>query len=636
MRKNEEHMNDSDDSKRTPPKQRQQRGAALILTVVVIMVLTTLGIAMVAFTVTEERSAVAYRDTLQARMIAEAGVRIVQMAFATPSDRALVPLYSAVAAPSGTTPKAYDYYGLTEADTETALNALGIYRASRGLYVPPRYTGAGNRFFAGPFGGAGGWGSAFGGTYVPSTSTDTYDLRFTRKIPGTNTDIADNWLDTNINALLQTAGDWNLTGGKITDISFYGAPATGGIQYGITTVRVTAEKRAAWPDGELLARETVEAIIGDSNPKPAVLGNGNVKFITQGGEMCGDGCEQIHANGNIQVGTISGGENPMVTATGTIAGGSGSTQVLPTAVVTPEINPWDLSYRPTANTELAAYYLLAARPLDAVWTDGNPATPANKAGWPCGLGVPQLSRCQDYNLEYDSAGVAKAARTAASVPYMYRWDTANNEWSATGCTSGVALSCGAGTPSFNVIRAADAVVAGTGDNNDIPFNILRVPKTKFDLQTPVDGSTILVDGMFVKTGGGMAPIMSVIAVGSMTFSSSTTWFPAMANRVMWMSGRDIDVQANCCAPSNTCATNLANNAAQSIVAVHEQLFSQSQTALAGIVIAENRVNYDTIVNSATQAIDITKGDHSYSCGLPDWPWELPTKPAIFSLKSATN
>jgi hypothetical protein len=635
MQQTEEHMNDSDDSKRTPGKGRRQRGAALILTVVVIMVLTTLGIAMVSFTVTEERSAVAYRDTLQARMIAEAGVRIVQMAFASPSDRALVPLYGASATASGTVPPAYDYYGLTDADMDTALNAIGIYRTTRGgVLSPARYSGVGNRYFAGPFGGSNGWASAFGGLYDPSTSTNTYDLLFTRTVPGTTTVIANNWLDTNINALLTTSTDWNLDSGRITAIAFYAAPATGGIQYGITTVRVTAEK---YSGTELLARETVEAIIGDNNPKPAVLGNGDVKFMTQGGVMCGDGCEQIHANGNIQVGTISGGEDPMVTATGTISGGSGSTQVLPNTIVTPEINPWDLSYRPTADTELAAYYLLAARPLDAVWTDGNPATPANKAGWPCGLGVPQLSRCQDYNLEYDSAGTPKAARTAAMVPYMYKWDTANSEWSATGCTSGVALSCGVGTPSFTVTRVADTIVAGTGDTNDIPYNITRVPRTRFDLGTPVDGSTILVDGMFTKTGGGMNPIMSVIAIGSMTFSSSTTWFPAMANRVMWISGRDIDVQANCCAPSNTCATNLANNAAQSIVAVHEQLFSQSQTALAGIVIGENRVNWDTvIVNSATQAIDITKGDHSYSCGLPDWPWELPTKPAIFSLKSATN
>ena len=40
-----------------------ERGAALIITVVVIMVLTTLALAMTAFTGTEERTAVTYRDS---------------------------------------------------------------------------------------------------------------------------------------------------------------------------------------------------------------------------------------------------------------------------------------------------------------------------------------------------------------------------------------------------------------------------------------------------------------------------------------------------------------------------------------------------------------------------------------------
>lgn len=634
MQETEEHMNGTDDSTRGIGR-RKQRGAALILTVVVIMVLTTLGMAMVAFTITEERSAVAYRDTLQARMVAEAGVRLVQMSFATPSDRMLVPVYNAGNAAGA----AWDYYGTTLADVETNLNAIGIYRSDRTPMTPARYTGAGNRFFSGPFGGNGGWGSAFGGTYSVVAADDEYDLRMTRFVPGTTTYIANNWLDTHINAMLQTSTDWNLDSGRITDISFYAAPASGGIQYGITTVRVTAEK---YHGTELLARETVEAIIGDNNPKPAVLGNGNVKFMTQGGVMCGNGCEQIHANGNAEVGSISGGEDPMVTATGTITGGSGSTKVLPDPIVSPEINPWDLSYRPTADTELAAYYLLTARRLEARWRDGDATN--NPGPRPCGLVASgaMLSLCQDYNLEYDdvlpaASATAKAARTAADVPYMYRWNTTANEWIECDSDGNNTLNCGAGMPTFTVTRAADEVVSGTGDNNDVPFNTTRVPRYRFALDNPVDGATVLVDGMFTKSGGGMNPIMSIISVGSMTFSSSTTWFPAMANRVMWISGRDIDVQANCCAPSNTCATNLANNAAQSIVAVHEQLFSQSQTALAGIVIAENKVNRDTvIVNSATQAIDITKGDHSYSCGLPDWPWELPTKPAIFSLKTATN
>lgn len=645
MHEIEEQMHDMDEPV-PEPRQGRQRGAALILTVVVIMVLTTLGMAMVAFTATEERSAVAYRDTLQTRMVAEAGVRLVQMAFATPADRALVPLYAPVTTPSGASPRAYDYYGTDQnTDIEASLNAIGIYRADRGAHVPDRYEGNGNRFFTGPFGGNSGWASAFGGAYSPVLANDLYDLKMTRTIPGTNTLINGNWLDTNINPLLQTSGDWNLNSGIITDISFYAAPASGGIQYGIATVRVTAEKwTGAVGTSELLARETIEAIIGDNNPRPAVLGNGDITFITQGGVMCGDGCEQIHANGSATVGAISGGEDPMVTASapGTVTGGSGSTAQLPNKLVTPEINPWDLSYRPTSDSELDAYYLVTARRLELRWRNANDAD--NVAPRPCGLiaaGVP-LSLCQDYNLEYNdvlpaSSATPKTKRLASDAPYMYRYNRATGDWTECDSDGDTDLDCGAGAPTFTVARVDDLdVVPGTSDANDVPFNTARVPRTTFELDDPVDGTTVLVDGKFRKHGGGLNPIMTIIAVGSISLSASTTWFPAMANRMMWVSGRDIDVQANCCAPSNTCATNLANNAAQSIVASHEQIFSQSQTALAGIVIAENRVNFDTTVNSSTKAIDIQKGDHSYTCGLPDWPWELPTKPTIFSVKSATN
>jgi hypothetical protein len=613
----------------------RQRGAALILTVVVIMILTTLGMAMVAFTTTEERSASAYRDAMQARAIAESGVRIVQMMFADPSERELVPVY---AAGGGA-----DYQGTTPAAIDTSLALIGIYRADRSPITPAKYTGYGDRFFAGPFGGAGGWASAFGGTYV-SGGTSLWDLRFNCTNPATNVAVAstDCWLDKQINSKLIASTDFNLNTGRITDISFYGPPAEliGGssgtaTQYGICTVRVTAEKVDS--NGQVVARETVEAIIGDNNPKPAVLGNGNINFITSGGEMCGNGCEQIHANGNATVGDASGGQDPMITATGTITAGSGTSQPGASFVTPPEVNPWDLSFKPTSATELAKYYLVAARPLDAVWTDGNAATPASKAPLPCGLpgagSGPLLSQCQDYNLEYAADGTVKPARTNAMVPKMYIWNATANEW--TECSSGTTLNCGSGSPTFSVTPAADLVAAGTGDTNDVPYNKLRVPRTNFLITGKQDGATVLVDGMFQKSNPGMNGIMTIIAVGSIRFSTDTEWFPAMANRTMWVTGRDIDVQSNCCLPSNTCSVNLANNAAQSIVAAHEQIFSQSQTALAGIVIGESRVDFDTITTGGT-AIDIQRGDHAYTCGLPDWPWELPTKPVIFSLKSSTN
>src|SRR5947199_1856747 len=130
-----------------------QRGAALILTVVVVMVLATLGLAMVGFTTTEERTATSYRDGLQARATAEAGVRLAEEMFRDPTNRLLVPLFSSTAADcSGGTPAA-DYCGTDAATTETSLHTKGIWRASRAPISPARYAGAANVFVQGPFNG---------------------------------------------------------------------------------------------------------------------------------------------------------------------------------------------------------------------------------------------------------------------------------------------------------------------------------------------------------------------------------------------------------------------------------------------------------------------------------------------------
>ena len=604
---------------------RRQRGAALILTVVVIMILTTVGMAMVTFTTTEERTATAYRDTLQARSVAEAGVRLVQMMFNDPDERQLVPRFQ-LTATAPTSGGAYEYNGTDQTSTETSLNSIGIFRSDRTGATPTKYTGSQDRFFRGPFGES--WANAFGGSYAPGANLA--DLRFTCTNPTTNAAVGANcWLNTNINSLLQTSTDWNLDSGTITDIAFYAAPAVGGLQYGITTIRVTAEKRA---NGELLASETIEAVIGDTNVKPAVLGNGSVNIASSAGSACGDGCEQIHANGNITAGIASGGEDPIITATGTVTGITGSAaQAGAAPVLTPEINPWDLTYKPTRPAELAKYYLAAARPLDFVWTDGNPNN--NPASVPCG--VSGLSQCQDYNLEYDTTGALKTTnlRTATSTPYLYKWNAAANEWTNVGCNSGTSLSC-TGGPSFTVTRVADLPVAGTGDTADPPFVRTQVARTIFEIGNKEDGATILVDGRFEKQGS-MNAQMSIITAGSIKLHSSTTWSPALSNRVMWLSGRDISLWSNCCAPSNTCATNLASPAYASVMASHEQFSAGSQTALYGVVIAENRVYYDTTVTGPL-AIDAGNGDHAYTCGLPDWPWTLPTRAAVISMKSATN
>lgn len=623
----------------------RQRGAALILTVVVILVLSTLGLAMVAFTGTEERSAVVYRDTLQTRALAEGGVRLVQMMFADPADRALVPLYK-----EGTTAgSAWDYYGTTSAAAEPVLNGIGIFRADRSPYSPARYTGANNGFFRGPF--STDWGSVFGGTYSTVAANDKYDIKFNCVNPTTNVHVgSDCWL-TKLNDLLQSPGtDINLSSGKIVDISFYGPPAVDGVPYGITTVRVTAEKYADAAETQVLAREVIEAVIGDLTKKPSVLGDGNVVFNIN---LCGDGCEQIHANGTISTGPVmnsDAGDQPMVTATGTAAGGSGVTAAGgQTKIEAPEINPWDLAYKPTTNSGLQKYYLLTAGPLDLHWnndddTDNISNLQTGVSAEPCG--VNQLSLCEDYNLEYDrgAAGTPgtpramKTARSAADVPHMYQWDLDFDEWDF--CDNTVPLDCGAGTPSFNATPAADWLDPGLNgidangktDTADMPFNKVRVPKYEFQINSAQVGATVLIDGAFYKHGN-LSSTMSVIAAGSIHLHSSTTWAPALSNRVMWLSGRDIFHHSNCCAPSNTCITNLSSPAYAGIMAAHEQYRAESQAAVLGLLIAEHRVNMDDKVNSDATAIFNSNGDHGSLCGLPDWPWSLPTKTAIFSMKS---
>ena len=623
----------------------RQRGAALILTVVVILVLSTLGLAMVAFTGTEERSAVVYRDTLQTRAVAEGGVRLVQMMFADPADRDLVPVFKA-----GTTAgSAWDYYGTNaQAAANTSLNGIGIFRSDRSPYSPAYYTGAGNGFFRGPF--QTDWGSVFGGTYSSVAANDKYDLKFNCTSPIDGTDVgSDCWLD-KLNALIQSSSDVNLNPGKIVDMSFYAPPTKDGVPYGLTTVRITAEKYADAAETQVIAREVIEAVIGDLTKKPAVLGNGNVTFNIN---LCGNGCEQIHANGTVTTGPVmntDAGDQPIVTATGGATGGTGVGVASGQAHITsPEINPWDLAYKPTTTSGLQKYYLLTAGPLDLHWnnndeTDNISNLQTGVSAEPCG--VSQLSLCEDYNLEYNrgAAGTpgtpraAKAARSAADVAHMYKWDLTYKEWDF--CDNVAPLDCGAGTPVFDVTPLDDVLdpgldstdAAGKVDNADMPFNTNRVAKYLFTLTAQQTGATVLVDGAFYKHGS-LGGTMSIITVGSIHLHSSTTWAPALSNRVMWLSGRDIFHHSNCCAPTNTCLTNLTSPSYAGLMAAHEQYKAESQAAILGMLIAEHKVNMDDKVDSNTTAIYNDNGDHGSLCGLPDWPWSLPTKTAIFSMKS---
>jgi hypothetical protein len=627
------------------PRSRQ-RGAALIITVIVIMVLSILGMTMVTFTSTEERTATSYRDGLQARAAAEAGVHAVEEMFRSPGNRALVPKYSAVTADC---PATADYCGADATATETSLNAIGIWRADRPSPITPaKYTGINNRFFLGPFRDA--WGQTFGGVYSSTPASDKYDLKFNCTNPSTNATVANCWLDQRINTgLLGVAPSpsYNANFGKVTDISFYAPPATGGIQYGLCTVRVTAVKTDS--SGTIYARETLEAVIGDASRKPAVFGNGDIDFAST--DLCGDGCEQLFANGNVTIGNVIGsgiGQDPIVSVAppGTTATGGAAAGALTTAtpLVPPEINPWDLAYKPTSTAGLAKYYLVAARALDAEWTDNNINTPTNRAPRTCG--VDDLSLCQDYNLEYTSAGVAKAAKSTADVPFMYKWNAAAQEW--TQCATGNTLNTCAGGPAFSVTRANDLVDAdatdatGKVDNADIPFNKFRVAKTQFEVTGDEDGATVLVDGTFYKHGN-LTGKMSIITVGSFHLHSNTEWQPALENKVMWIAGRDIFTHSDCCAPSNSCATNLTHPEATGIVAAHEQFKTESNNAKLGIILGENRVNLAINacstcdeVNGTIAIQDETNGSHGSLCNNPEWPWTMPTVPKILSMKSVPN
>jgi hypothetical protein len=410
----------------------------------------------------------------------------------------------------------------------------------------------------------------------------------------------------------------------------------------MSTVRVTAEKRHAWPAGQFLARETVIAVIGDATPKPAVFGDGNVNIGDQGTRLlCGDGCQQVHANGNISVGPISGGEDPMVTSSGgSVSGGGGSSEVLAEDLMSPEINPYDLTYKPSTTADLNKYYLVTSRRLEAIWRDGNAG---NNPG-PVQCGNLQLSWCQGYNLEFKTDGTAQPARTAvndasndattrADDPHMYKWNSVANEW--TECTTAVSatLSC-VGGPSFAVTRFDDGV-GGADPNADLPYNVNRVALTRFEIQTGQDGATVLVEGKLYKQGNFNAR-MSIIAVGSIHLHSSTTWEPAMSNKAMWISGRDVYFHSNCCASRNSCNADALAAQESGIVAAHEQIMGDSNSSSAGIMLAESAVNYDTLVNSSTQAINLPQNDHAYVCGEPTWPWTLPTTPVILSMTTAAD
>ncbi len=615
----------------------RSRGAALVITMMLTLILSMLGMAVVSYSAIEEEIAVSWRDRIEVSQIAEAGVRIAQQMFLTPEDAELVPVFGG------------------HFTSESELNGIGVFRTMRGD-IGSHYTGTDDRLFRGPFRSE--WNRVFGGTREPGS--DQYDLRFSCSRPdGTPVPPNDCWLETNLNPLVTEA--MRVPRGRITEISFYGPPIVDGRRYGYATVRVTAQKLDA--RNRLAASETLEAIIGENAPQPSILSNGNLTVETS--RFCGT-CERVHANGNIDA--ISGssfrGGSPPLSATGTIAAGSSSVDPPPRERVRriepPAINPWDLLYRPVSPESLSKYFLLTTRTPANEWTDNDPDTGSPPR--PCGR-----SLCQDYGLEFSEAGASRPPRSATGQGRLYRWNESNQNWDLVQETSDTEVPRTAklelGTtgerPRFEVWPFDDQLLPGVGDDAELPFDTERLPITFFRLEDPIfpvsgedwQGVTLLVDGALWidapvggnRLSGDAAWKASIIAVGSVYISGNLTVDPALPNRVLLISGRDIhidgsfngDLYEDCCSVAPRFVTPPPDGvvaAASGVIAAHEQILIAGGAALLGVVIAENAIDLDrdrttggfrslpsAVLGNAALHIS-ANSRHIRVCNHPVWPW----------------
>lgn len=636
-------------------RRRDERGVALIITILVMMVVGVLGLSLLAFSVTEENLAATYRDEVQVQLVAEAGVRIVQRMFNNPASD-LVPQYAA-------SPATWEW------DGESALNTMGISRASR----PGRgtYSGPGNQLFKGPFHDS--WAQVFGGV----RSSDLFDLRFSCQ----GISSADCFLDQKINSLFEdtSAAGWNT---KITEIKLFAPPIHAGRLYGHGTVVVTATKYH--PSGRVVARETMEGILGQDTTQPAIMADGHID-IGSSSRFCGEspGCETIHANGNLTTdsGTYASGGDPPFQATGSV-NASGSTVTPPgesgvDRIEPPKINPWDLVYKPTTAASRSKYYLLTTRALDAVWTDDDPDN--NPAPRSCGN-----SFCQDYNLELEIDGSASPARSTTGQLRIYKWDETNSEWDlhagpATAGSPGGTLSISPSAASdetmdIEAYSYADTAVSGTGDAADAPYITTNLIWTVIKIKSPcqpdadsddIQGITVLVDGNLWAEGqlghnrSAAEPAWkaSLISAGSIFIKSSADVDPALENRVMFIAGRDLLIESSFNNDFNNSYCNTAPDYsnppafgseagdASAVIAAHEQILLQSSSKLVGIVVAENEVNFDegrdingfktpSSSDMGGNALKIASSSHhSYLCGFPQWPWAVEGATKILAMSS---
>lgn len=625
-----------------------QRGAALVVVVIVTAILTVLGLSMATFSEIEEKTASAHRDEVQVQALAEAGARVVQQMFRNPSGP-LVPQHLTTPPEA---PAQIDYLD------QTTLDNIGWFRTTRGP-IGTVYTGTSNIFFQAPFRDS--FDRVFGGIYNPPAGVDNYDIRLTcAGVPANQC-----WLNTRINALLTPAGgNWNTNLGRITEISLYAppvhlpagwVPGDPGRMLAYATARITAQKFDDATPARVVASETLQVIIGDDKRKPSLLANGDLKIQSSSG-FCGSECEQMHANGNITLGSsgnYSGG-NPVISATGSVTTNGANVTPPPQAnqpvIPPPPINPWDTLYRPpAASSSINKYYLMTNRTLLAAWTDDDNTN--NPPDVTCGT-----STCQDYGLE------AQARNVGAGC--LYKWQQGPpRKW----VLQGTCKANGQLFPfPFDRFRyfhhQADTTVTGAGDDAQPPFAKTKLPGTYYKIDSSLQpgygdilhGTVLLADGgiwVGSSTGGSQNAlsqppppwVASLIATGTIYVSSSTNMNPALPNRVMFLAGRDLFMESSfnndfagvfCTPPANGPAPPSSTDLSAAVIAAHEQVVLMSSGKFIGIIVAENKVNFDnnrdlgghkspnstpSPISSAAFYADSAM-NHGYKCDVPPWPF----------------
>ena len=626
---------------------RGTRGAALVVTLVVTLMLSMLGMAVVSYSASEEKTAASWRDRAQVSQVARAGVRMAQRMFDAPDDAMLVPIHG------------------THFVSETDLNRIGVFRTLRGA-IGSHYSGTDERLFRGPFRDS--WERLFAGARDPSSGIDAYDLRFSCTDPeGEPVAPGDCWLATKLNSLIG-----NPPGGltpRITEISFYAPPTIDGRRFGYATVRVTAARFDA--ANRLVAAETIEAVLGSATVQPSILADGDIEI--EEGRFCGE-CQRVHANGDVDAlsGSFFSGSRPPISATGSVRSGSSSLAAEPVSgaarIEPPPINPWDLLYRPTSAESLSKYYLLTMRAPTAEWTDGDPATVI--APRDCGL-----SQCQDYGLEYTAGFVAQAPRSSAGQGRLYRWNEATQNWDLVSETDGEevprATGLAIGSAVFEVWPHADVIAPAPTDAAALPFNSGRVAVASFRMNAAFDpaaddesqGITVLVDGgvMIGTPVGASDPELrepwrvSIIAAGSIHLAADAHIDPALPNRVMLIAGRDVviegelnaDLSASCCIDAPGFLTPPDDEvliASSAVIAAHEQISIAGRSTILGLMITENEINLDDARDTAgfrsassavmgSRAIHLAPGfRHARACGSPVWPWPEPVRTSVLSMR----